>query len=233
LPIVRPVIFLDDGGVMNDNALRGPQWERLVGEFFVPRLGGDPAAWAAANHVVATEQFRRFEATLDRGPTMAYADFRQRDTREWLVLMCERVGVAPPADDQIVPVADESARWITRRVRSACPGAVDAIRTLYGAGYRLMTASGEDSLSLDGYLDGMGVRSCFERLYGPDLIDTFKCSPDYYRRLLADCGVDPHDALVVDDSPKVVAWAREAGATALHVGTDLAALAALPAWLNR
>jgi hypothetical protein len=46
------------------------------------------------------------------------------------------------------------------------------IRTLYAAGYRMMTASGEVSLSLDGYLTGMGVRDCFERLYGPDLIDT-------------------------------------------------------------
>ncbi len=35
----KPVILLDDGGVMNDNRLRGEQWQRLVGEFFAPRLG--------------------------------------------------------------------------------------------------------------------------------------------------------------------------------------------------
>jgi hypothetical protein len=28
------VLFLDDGGVMNDNALRGPQWQRWVARIF-------------------------------------------------------------------------------------------------------------------------------------------------------------------------------------------------------
>jgi len=36
----RPIIFLDDGGVMNDNNARALQWQRLVGEYFVPLLGG-------------------------------------------------------------------------------------------------------------------------------------------------------------------------------------------------
>ena len=63
---------------------------------------------------------------------------------------------------------------------------MEAIRTLPAAGHRLMAASGEDSVSLDGYLEGMGLRACFERLYGPDLIDTHKAGPEYYARLLAD-----------------------------------------------
>ena len=42
-------IFIDDGGVLNDNALRGQQWPGLVAEFFAPRLGGWPKAWAEAN----------------------------------------------------------------------------------------------------------------------------------------------------------------------------------------
>ena len=49
----RPVLFVDDSGVLNDNRLRGPQWDRLVGEFFPPLLGGRPEAWPEANRVVA------------------------------------------------------------------------------------------------------------------------------------------------------------------------------------
>ncbi len=229
---MRPVIFLDDGGVMNDNTLRGPQWELLVGEFFVPRLGGNPAAWAAANRTVATEEFARLVQMLESGGALAYADYRETDARVWLGGMCERVGVAPPPDEEMVALHDEAVAWITRRVRSAIPGAVEAIRALHTAGYQLMTASGEDSLSLDGYLAGMGVRDCFERLYGPDLIDTFKGGPEYYARLLADCGVAAADALFVDDSPKAVAWAREVGAQALQVGGELEGLRELPAWLE-
>ena len=36
----RLMVFLDDGGVMNDNNERGLQWQRLVSEYFVPLLGG-------------------------------------------------------------------------------------------------------------------------------------------------------------------------------------------------
>jgi hypothetical protein len=34
------MVFIDDGGVMNDNNERGLQWHRLVGEYFVPREPG-------------------------------------------------------------------------------------------------------------------------------------------------------------------------------------------------
>ena len=60
-------IFLDDGDVMNDNRLRGPQWQRLVGEFFTPRLGGEPSAWAAANASIAEEADARFVQRIRAG----------------------------------------------------------------------------------------------------------------------------------------------------------------------
>jgi HAD superfamily hydrolase (TIGR01509 family) len=59
------------------------------------------------------------------------------------------------------------------------------------------------------------VRSCFDRLYGPDLINTAKSGSLYYERILSDSGVSPSGAVFVDDSPRCVAWAREAGANAV------------------
>ena len=50
-PLPR-VLFIDDGGTLNDNRLRAAQWQRFVGEFMAPRMGGDPPAWAAANRDV-------------------------------------------------------------------------------------------------------------------------------------------------------------------------------------
>ena len=55
----RLKLFIDDGGVMNDNARRAPQFARLVGKYMPPRLGGSPEAWAAANTEVATGLFER------------------------------------------------------------------------------------------------------------------------------------------------------------------------------
>ena len=64
----RLTIFLDDGGVINDNAVRGPQWQRLVGRFLSPRLGGEPEAWAQANKVVAERIWSRSGPYVDLLP---------------------------------------------------------------------------------------------------------------------------------------------------------------------
>jgi FMN phosphatase YigB (HAD superfamily) len=64
----------------------------------------------------------------------------------------------------------------------------------------------------------MEVRDCFGRLYGPDLIDTFKEGPEYYKRIFADVGTVPRDALVVDDNPRAIMWAAQVGAQTILVG---------------
>ena len=84
MPPIRH-IFLDDGDVMNDNAVRGPQWRELIGEFFVPRLGGTSEAWAAANLATAGEVDERYFSRLDQGvsATDAWLDYQL----EWLKAM--------------------------------------------------------------------------------------------------------------------------------------------------
>ena len=223
-------VFLDDGGVMNDNRLRGPAWQRLVAEYFIPRLGGASDAWAAAN-VTAVERemdyYRR--ACWGRTDLDAVNVWRDLD-RRWLRDMCEIVGVAAPADDdECIALAEAASASIIPRVNSAFPGAAGAIRALHARGYRLHTASGERSTELHGYLTGMGVRDCFGRLYGPDLVRTLKEGPAYYARILADAGVNPARALVVDDTPRSLRWAAEAGARTLLVGQPTRSSARSPA----
>jgi HAD superfamily hydrolase (TIGR01509 family) len=119
----------------------------------------------------------------------------------------------------------------------------DTIRILHRRGYSLHTASGEPSLDLEGYLHAMGVRGCFGRLYGPDLIDTLKEGPAYYECIFADLGIAAADALVVDDSPRAIQWAMQVGARTVLVGDSslpqrrtslhIASLVELPALLQR
>jgi hypothetical protein len=45
-------IFLDDGGVITGKERRAAEFERLVGDCFVPLLGGTEEAWNSAHHVV-------------------------------------------------------------------------------------------------------------------------------------------------------------------------------------
>jgi HAD superfamily hydrolase (TIGR01509 family) len=213
-------LFFDDGGVMNDNLLRGPQWQRLVAEFFVPLLGGTAEAWREANRVIVNRilhpeafQARMREAT-------EYAGFDRRYQFDWLRGMCELVGIATPPEDVCVQLAHRATAFVIPRVRAAFPGAADAIRLLYNQGYTLHTASGEPSFELAGHLAGMGVRDCFDCLYGPDLIDTFKISPAYYERIFADLNISPSDALIIDDSPDAVQWATQVGAHAALISNN-------------
>ena len=206
-------IFLDDGGVINDNAVRGPQWQALIGEFLSPILGGDPAAWAAANEAIFEQIWGpAFKDYLDG----LYGDdfnswLRDYDLR-WLQSMAAAVGVPTPvAEDARLRLVRETVTYVTERVRAAYPGAVDAIKWL-SVRFRLCTASNEPSVDLDGYLRGMGVRHLFEDLYGPDLVGCVKNRPDYYLRAFARTGVEPDQALIVDDSPGNLAFAVEAGA---------------------
>jgi HAD superfamily hydrolase (TIGR01509 family) len=214
----RPIIFLDDGGVMNDNNVRALQWQWLVGEYFVPLLGGSPEAWSRANRVVAD---RLFEPDAWRRRVRAAADYRSFDRDyqvEWLQGMCALVGIETPPEEECLYLARRAAAFITRRVQAAFPGVGDTIRAVHRQGYRLHTASGEASLDLEGYLQAMRVRDCFGRLYGPDLIQTLKEGSEYYERIFADLGIAAADALVVDDSPRATRWATQVGARTVLVG---------------
>ena len=235
-----PIIFLDDGGVMNDNEVRGPQWQHLVGEYFPPILGGASEAWADANRAYMEQMFDpvQWEARLQ-----AFTDYHSWDAAyqfDWINGMCVSVGVTTPPAEAAIELAHQASAHILTRVQSAFPGAIDAILALHAAGYTLHTASGESSRELNGYLNGMGVRHCFGCLYGPDLINLHKIGPEYFTCILADCGVAPDTALILDDRRHVTDWIAAAGARPLLVDpaaplneSSIPTLAHLPEWLEQ
>lgn len=198
-------IFLDAAGVLLDTSVMPAQWQRLAGEFFAPRLGGDAAAWAAANIWAAERLWARYR---DPGGTPNETHLRLR--RLWLREMCERVGVATPRrPDELVL---EAHAWICERVVAPLPGAIAGVRALHVAGYRLFTSTGQPSWEIAGYLGALGVRDLFEeRTYGSDLVDRWKTSSAFYGRILQDAGVSPEEAVTVDDTPRCTALARRAG----------------------
>ena len=197
-------LFIDLAGVIIDTSVMPAQWQRLIGEFLGPRLGGDADAWKAANVYAAERMWARLR---DPGGTPREVQGRLR--RLWLREMCEHVGVPVPRNAGAV--AEETVRWVTERVVAPMPGAVDALRALHRAGYSLYTSTGNPSVDTDGYLRALGVRQLFERTYGIDVVDRWKTSSAFYRAILADSGVDGRDAATVDDSEQRLDWARKAG----------------------
>ncbi len=220
------VVFLDDGGVISDNAERARQWHRLLADFFVPRLGGTSEAWAAANVEVMSRPFSRggyggFDVYVAEVGSLRDAEWESAQLAHdvaWLRGMCQIVGIgAPKTDAACVDLVLDANEFVTRRVQAPFPDVVEAIRALHADGYVIHTASGHRSFELDGYLRALEIRECFADgpLYGCDVVRMPKVGPEFYARVFAHAGVHPSDALVVDDSALAVAWATTAGAQAV------------------
>jgi HAD superfamily hydrolase (TIGR01509 family) len=134
----------------------------------------------------------------------------------WLLGMCELVGVPAPTFEACVRLTREVTEFVAPRVHAPFPEVVASVLALHADGVTLYTASGERSLELDGYLRGLAIRDCFEGdLFGIDLVKMPKVNPTFYTRIFLRLGIEPVRAIVVDDSPMAVAWARAAGAHAV------------------
>jgi phosphoglycolate phosphatase-like HAD superfamily hydrolase len=214
------VVFIDDGGVLNDNERRAPQWRRLLGEYLTPRLGGTHDAWANANVSVFERSWARYLAQLERaGDSPGVEAWIREDRRVWMLEMCEELGLPAPPDLEAYAIA--TATWVSERVRADIPGAIDTVRWLDDAGLTLNTASGGLSWEIEPYLRGMDIRDRFDHLYGPDLVDRWKNGPHFYAAILADCDASPEESVVVEDSE---AMRAAAGSLGLRTFPSLAAL---------
>ena len=208
-------VFLDDGGVLNDNGLRGPEWLRLIGEFMPARLGGTPRQWADANRDVFP---RVWSDLVERLPRFSsHQQFQQAYATNWMRAMCAEVGIAAPAGADAVALYRELSIYVAERASSAIDGAADAVRSLHRTGCALYTASGTTSWELRGIVSRMGIAETLSGLYGPDLVDHVKYGPAFYERVFAHAGVEAGRALVVESDRQCCRWATGAGAHAVWI----------------
>src|SRR5262249_33175703 len=140
-----------------------------------------------------------------------FIGFFRMHSLQWFAGMCERQGLPAPPQETCMALAEHAIVSTARRIRAALPGAIEAIHALHRRGHQLFTASGAFSREVEGYLEGMGVRGCFDRCYGANLINIFKDGPTYYERLFMDLGIRPAEALVVDDNCAAINWAAQTG----------------------
>jgi HAD superfamily hydrolase (TIGR01509 family) len=132
--------------------------------------------------------------------------------------MCDAAGFAWPADEEAERIAADTVAYVKGHLEVRAPEkGLRALRALKRRGLVLHMASGDSHDDLVAFLDRIGARDLFDRVYGSDLVNTWKFGPEYYRAVLADSGVDPHRAAVVDDQPNAIAWARESGLRTFRV----------------
>jgi phosphoglycolate phosphatase-like HAD superfamily hydrolase len=214
----RLQLFLDDGGVLNDNRKRRPEWVRLIREFMPARLGGAAEQWAAANRGVMS---MGWTALVPEMSTFAsYRALEQAYALSWMSKMCNAMGMECPPDSEAIATYRDLGVYVAERADAAIEGVADAVRSLHHAGYMLRMASGTASWELRGILGQIGILDAFSGLYGPDLVDHVKYGPRFYELIFADAGVEPGGALVVESDLECCNWAREASAQAVWVDGD-------------
>ena len=209
-------VFFDDGGVMNDNRIRGLQYQKLVGEYFTPKFGGEPYMWAESNLNFIEEIMNEYSKAVYDGSDIDYKAYHADFVKRWVEEMFNYVGVKLPAKSEYNQIYQEAIEYIAPNIRSAYPGVVNAIKKLKRLGFNLYTASGEDSLEIKGYLQGMRVRDLFENFYGPDLINTHKTSDNFFKRVLNDVWFEPDKTIFIEDKPRFLECALNSGANVIQ-----------------
>ena len=99
------------------------------------------------------------------------------------------------------------------------PDVPEGIRGLSDLGIRLVTLSNGSAMVAETLLEGAGLRDRFERLLSVEEVGEWKPAAGAYAYALAECGVEPMDAMLVAMHPWDIDGARRA---------DLAT-----AWVNR
>ncbi|MFX1499557.1 MAG: HAD hydrolase-like protein [Promethearchaeota archaeon] len=211
------IIFFDDGNVLNDNNIRARQWHQLIGEYFSPRYGGEPEKWGIANDRII-ENFRGKEVpkSILENREKSFNTFIELFIEKWINNLFDFVGIKRPEKKIYKEIYYNASKFVDLKVKATFPGVIKSIINLYNKGFNLCTASGTESIELGYYLEGVGVKKYFKRLYGPDLINILKVNDAFYRTIFKDIGILPEKAIIVDDKPYYLDIAEKLGANVIQ-----------------
>jgi len=207
-------LFFDDGGVLNDNAIRGPQWRAYCGEFFHSKFGGDPEMWAKANLKAITSLTDPNDAIWDISKEIIndYLTFNTKFKSEWVKRIFEAAGMPVPPKKDHERIFDATGKYVWPKVHSAIPGIIESIKILYSKGFVLYTSTALHSTEIKMILGALGIKQFFNGFYGPDLINTPKHRPEFFEEILNDAGVNPRRAIFIEDRPGFIEYALKTGA---------------------
>ena len=106
-------IFLDDGGVITDKQRRAAEFERLVGDCFVPLLGRTEAAWTRAHRTMVDRLADPLSMSVLTAADLV--SFYRAYQFRWVGGMCELLNLPTPPEEECLDLAYRALGWITRR----------------------------------------------------------------------------------------------------------------------
>ena len=184
----RAVIFDMDGLLLDTETL----WHEAEAELF--RRHGDEFTWDDKMAVIGTS----FEMT-----SRYFADRLGRPREEGPALV----------DEMVTLMHDRVRRQVDAR-----PGALELVAGIRALdGVRLGLASNSPRFLVDDALATAGLIDVFETIVTSSDVEHAKPAPDIYLRACQDLGVEPSEAVALEDSASGVAAAKAAGLTCIAV----------------
>lgn len=207
-------VFIDDGGVLNNNARRGKQWATVVGVYMANSLGGSEGEWREANLRV----FPLVWSNIQSQQISEFDAFYRKFCSDWLRAMTRAVGRGAEVTDArelYKPLSLEAGKLVDAAIEHAatCVGELSTRAHLH-------MASGTASWELEAILTRMGIKDNFLTLYGPDVTNVNKIGPEFYSQIFAHAGLSPQECIVIESSEEACQWALQAGAQVVHVDIE-------------
>jgi HAD superfamily hydrolase (TIGR01509 family) len=166
-------------------------------------------------HEAEVELFRRHGGEFTWDDKMAVIGTSYEHTS---VYFADRLGLPREQGGALVSEMLQVMHALVRQTVDARPGAVELVARLTGLdGVALGLASNSPRYLVDDALATAGLTDAFEVIVTSDDVEHAKPAPDIYRLACERLGVDPGDAIALEDSASGVAAAKSAGLTVIGV----------------
>lgn len=164
-------------------------------------------------HRAEVELFRRHGAEFTWDDKMVVIGTSFAATSRYFA---ERLGRSAAEGDALVEEMLEIMHGELQRQVDGRPGAVELVERLRGH-TRLALASNSPRRLVDTALASARLTDAFETIVTSDDVEHPKPAPDLYLLACERLGVEPADALALEDSPSGIAAAKAAGLTCIAV----------------
>ena len=165
-------------------------------------------------HTAEVELFRRHGGEFTWDDKMAVIGTSYDFTARYFA---DRLGLPRDRGRDLVTEMIELMHALVRREVDARPGAVELVARLREHGVALGLASNSPRFIVDDALATAGLGGIFETIVTSDDVEHAKPAPDIYLLACERLGVDPADAVALEDSASGVAAAKAAGLTCIGV----------------
>lgn len=209
-------LFIDFDDTLSSSHDLNTQYARELSLLLSQDLGNEPGIWEPLIQAELEQSLALYSQKFKNSPLAGYTNWIEEERGRFLLEIARQAQVKLPSNESSAAYAARLQFDALTMCNASFPAAEETLRTLFDDNVRVQLASSQESQYLLAALIGAGIESYTESKFGPDLLDCAKEGPEFYKRIFESCRIDPQMAIVIDDQPTCLQWAKEAGARVIQ-----------------